>query len=62
MGEAVKNEEKLGDEVVILRKLTYLDDRVSGGGGCEAAVTVGRRCGWVKLRVCGELLHSRRFI
>ena len=33
---------------------------VSGGGRCEAAVTVGTRCGWVKFRECGELLYGRR--
>ena len=30
-------------------------------GGCEAAVTARKRCGWVKLRECGELLYCRRF-
>ena len=38
-----------------------LCDRVSVGGGCEAAVTARTRCGWAKFRVCGELLNSRRF-
>ena len=28
-------------------------------GGCEAAVTVRTRCGWVKIRESSELLHSR---
>ena len=37
-------------------EFTYLVDRVSEGGGCEAAVNVRTICGWVKLRVCGELL------
>ena len=37
---------------------TYLGDRVSAGGGCEAART---RCGWVKLKECAELLYGRRF-
>ena len=40
---------------------TYLGDRVSAGGGCEAAVTSRTRCGWVKFRECGELLYGRRF-
>ena len=31
------------------------------GGGCEAAVTARTRCGWVKIRECGELLYGRRF-
>ena len=44
-----------------VRKFTYLGDRINAGGGCEAAVTVRTRCGWIKHRECGELLHSRRF-
>ena len=27
-------------------------------GGREAAVTARTRCGWVKLRECGEMLHG----
>ena len=38
--------------------VTYLGDRVSAGGGCEAAVTARTRCGWVKY---SELLYGRRF-
>ena len=34
---------------------------MSAGGGCEATLTARTRCGWVKLRKCGELLHGRRF-
>ena len=44
-----------------VREFTYLGDRVSAGGGCEAAVTAITRCGWVKFRECGELLYGRRF-
>ena len=36
---AVKQEERLCDEVETVRESTYLGDRVSAGGGCEAAVT-----------------------
>ena len=32
---------------------------VGVGGGCEAAVTVWTRCGWVRFRQCGELLCCR---
>ena len=32
---------------------------MSEGEGCEAAVTARTRCGWVKLKECGELLHGR---
>ena len=41
-----------------VQEFTYLGDRVSAGGGCEAAVTARTRCGWAKFR---ELLHGRRF-
>ena len=37
-------------------EFTYIGDRVSVGEGCEAAVAVRRRGGWVKVRECGELL------
>ena len=57
----MKQELKLCDEVETLREFMYLGDRVSAGGGCEAAVTARSRCGWVKFRECGELLYSRRF-
>ena len=36
----MEQEEKLCDEVETVRDFTYLGDRVSAGGGCEAAVTV----------------------
>ena len=35
-------QEKSCDEVETVRKFTYLGDRVSSGGGCEAAVTVNK--------------------
>ena len=50
--EAVEQEIKLCDEVKTVREFTYLGDRVSAGGGCEAVVTARMRCGWVKLREC----------
>ena len=59
--EAAQQEEKSCDEVETLMEFTYLGDRVSASGGCEAAVTAGTRCGWAKLRECGELLYDRRF-
>ena len=37
--EAVDQKEKLCDEVKTVREFAYLGDRVSAGGGCEAAVT-----------------------
>ena len=47
--------------VETVRDFTYRGDRVSAGGGCEAAVTARTRCGSVKLRECVELLYGRRF-
>ena len=57
----MKKEEKLCDEVETIREFTYLGDRVSDCGGCEAAATDRTRCGWIMLRECDELLHGRRF-
>ena len=57
----MEQEEKLCDEVDTVREITYLGDRVSVAGGCEAAVTARTRCGWVLLRECDELLYGRRF-
>ena len=42
--EAVDQEENLCDEVETVREFTYVGDRVSAGGGCEAAVTARTRC------------------
>ena len=53
IGEAVEQEEKWCDEVETAKEHTYLGDRVSAGGGCEAAVTVRTGCGWVVSRVGG---------
>ena len=39
VGEAVEQNEKLYDEVETVREFTYLEDRVSVGGGCETFVT-----------------------
>ena len=40
---------------------TYLGDRVSASGGCEATVTAITRCWWVIFKDCDELLYGRRF-
>ena len=58
IGEAVEQEENLCDGIV--REFTYNCDRVSVGGGCEAAVT-SRRCGWVEIWECDQLSYGRRF-
>ena len=52
---------KLCDEVETVSEFTYLGDRVSADGGCEAALTARTRCGLVMFRECGELLYDRRF-
>ena len=41
------DEERLGVEMKTVMTFTYLGDRVSAGGGCEAAVTARTRFGWV---------------
>ena len=50
IGQAVDQDETLCDEVETAKEFTYLGDRMSAGGGCEAAVTARTRCGWFKLR------------
>ena len=57
----MEQEETLCDDVEAVREFTYLGDRMSTGGGCEAAVTARTRCGWVMFWECGELLYSWRF-
>ena len=39
--------EKLCDEMEAVGEFAYLGDRVSAGGGCEAAVTPRTKCGCV---------------
>ena len=62
IGEAVKQEVKLCDEVETVSGLTYLGDRMSASGGCEAALTARNKCRWAKFRECGELMHGSRFL
>ena len=57
----MEQEVKLCDEVVTVREFTYLGERVSAGGGCEADVTARTRCQWVKFTECSELLYGSRF-
>ena len=45
IGEAVEQEESLCDEVDTASEFSYLGDRVSACGGCEAATTAITRCG-----------------
>ena len=55
----MEQEEKLDYEVETEKEFTYLGDKVSAGGGCEAAATARTSCGWVKFLECSELLHGR---
>ena len=57
----MEQDEELCEYVEAVRGLTYLGDRVRASGGCEAAVSARKRCGWVKFRECGELLYDSRF-
>ena len=50
----MEQEEKILDEVETVREFTYLGDRVSAGGGCDAALTARTRCGWVMPRECSD--------
>ena len=43
-----------------VRKFTYLGDRVSAGGGCDATVTARAKCGCAESLEYGELLHGNR--
>ena len=45
-----------------VREFTCLCGWVSGGGGCDAAVTAGTGRGWVKFGEFSELLCGRRFL
>ena len=47
--EAEEQEEKLSDEEETEREFTYLVDRVSAGGGSEAAITARMRSGCAML-------------
>ena len=51
----------LCDGVETVSKFSYLGDRLNATGGCETAVTVGTRIGWMKFRKCSEILKGRRF-
>ena len=55
----MEQEEKLCIEVETVREFTYLGDREKAGGGCEAAVTARKICGWVTSRECDELQYGR---
>ena len=52
---------KLCDNVEVVREFTYPGDSVSAFVECEVAVAAGTKCGWVRIRVCGELLYVKIF-
>ena len=58
--QALRLVEKSCDEVETVREFIYLADRLSAGGGCEAAVTAKTICGWAMSRESGKLPHERR--
>ena len=39
--------------------IIYIGDRVSAGGGCEAAFTTRTRCGWAMSTRCAKKLHGK---
>ena len=41
-------------------EISYLGDRVSAGGGCEAGVTVRTGCRWTKSMECGKHLYGKK--
>ena len=55
----MEHEEKLCDEVEIVRDITYLGDKVSADVGCEAVVTARTICGSVIFRECDELCGKK---
>ena len=59
IGEAVDQEEKLGDEVETVRE--FICDRLIAGGRCEVAVTGRIGCGWAMFGKWGELMYGRKF-
>ena len=61
IGESLEQELKVCDEVETVEEFTYLVDRVSAGGGCEAAVSARTTCCWIMFWECSELLYGRRF-
>ena len=60
----MEQKEKLCDEVETVLECTYHGDRLSAGGGCEAAVTARTRCGWLSLAsavsccIAGDFLYG----
>ena len=45
---------KLCDKVETVNGFCYLGDRLNFSGGCEAAVTVQVKIGWVTFRECRD--------
>ena len=48
--------------VETVNEFCYLGDKWKTNGGCEVAVTVKMKIGWIKFRECSELLRGKRFL
>ena len=59
---ALEQWKNLYNEVDIVRKFTYMDDRIGTGEGCEVAMTARTKCGRVMFRECDELLDGQKFL
>ena len=57
----VYSTKKLCDKVETVNGFCLLRDRLNSSGGCEAAVRVEVRIGWIRFMECGELLLGNRF-
>ena len=62
IGKAVEQEETLCDEVEAVREFTYVGDRVSAGGVCEASMSARLDMGWLSLRNVVSCCMERGFL
>ena len=62
IGKEVEQEEKLYDGVEAMRQFAYLGDMVSVVGGCEDAVAVETRCGWISFMDVAGCCMERGFL
>ena len=60
-GLGIFYEEMLSIKIETVKGIAYLDDGVSGCGGCEAVVPSRTRCWWVDFMECSELVYRKRF-
>ena len=50
-----------GDKLDVVPEFCYLGDMISGGGGCELAVSTRCKCAWGKFRQLLPILTNRHF-